>query len=193
VFYFIVPNVYRNIADFVVADHVNHFSEASARVLLERNGFADVQVDGEAHDAAFVVTARNTVRQSAHAALPSADEVANLHSQALGMSEFWKGIVGKIRAFEGGLPSRAVPEIYGAGFYANFIALSLKHPERICAFVDQNPHLQGTTLRDRPVIAPDALPPDVTHVLVGLNPRIARASIQSIAAWSGRPLEFLYL
>src|SRR6187399_816221 len=38
-FYFVVPDTYANVADFVVADHINHFSESSLRTMLELAGF----------------------------------------------------------------------------------------------------------------------------------------------------------
>jgi SAM-dependent methyltransferase len=192
-FYFIVPNAYQNVADFVVADHINHFSDTSLRTLLERNGFDQVAVDAQAHDGAFVVSARHTGRAVDAAPLPAQQTLAALEENAQAMSRYWRDIVGKIRAFEASLPGDAAVAIYGAGFYANFIALSLQDVGRVTAFVDQNPHLQGTTLYQRPVLAPAALPAAVTHLLVGLNPRIARANIEAIAPWQGRQLACLYL
>jgi len=192
-FYFIVPNAYQNIADFVVADHINHFSETSLRTLLERNGFDQVDVDAQAHDGAFVVSARHSGRAVDGALMPAPAELAALRDKAWEMSQYWRDIVGRIRAFEADLPQGAAVAIYGAGFYANFIALSLQDVGRVTAFVDQNPHLQGTTLYQRPVLAPVALPVEVSHLLVGLNPRIARANIEAIEAWRGRQLVFLYL
>lgn len=43
-FYCIVPNVYANTADFVVADHVNHFSAASLRRLMHDAGMQVVSL-----------------------------------------------------------------------------------------------------------------------------------------------------
>ena len=57
-FYFVVPDTYANVADFVVADHINHFSESSLRTMLELAGFEAIEVDAKSHDAAFVVVAR---------------------------------------------------------------------------------------------------------------------------------------
>ncbi|WP_431821030.1 class I SAM-dependent methyltransferase [Burkholderia sp. F1] len=192
IFYFIVPNAYQNIADFVVADHINHFSETSIRVSLERHGFDHVSVDATAHDAAYVVMARNAGMDR----IPSAPEdsvIADLRTRATDMSAYWKGIAEKIRKFEDSLPEDAHVAIYGAGFYANFIALSLRNVARVSFFIDQNPHLQGTVLHDRPVIAPSALPENISHVMVGLNPRTAQSSIHAIDAFDSRKIKFLFL
>ena len=60
--YLLVPNVYTNVADFVVADHVNHFSQPSLATLFATAGLAKVSVDDGVHDAAFVVTAQKSDR-----------------------------------------------------------------------------------------------------------------------------------
>ena len=192
IFYFIVPNVYQNIADFVVADHINHFSERSIQVSLERHGFDNISVDSAVHDAAYVVTARNAGAESISSS-PENAVIADLRARATDMSAYWKDIVEKIRKFEDALPGDAHVAIYGAGFYANFIALSLQNAARVSVFIDQNPHLQGTVLHDRPVIAPSALPGNVSHVMVGLNPRTAQSSIHAIEVFNSRNIEFLFL
>jgi SAM-dependent methyltransferase len=191
IFYFIVPNVYRNTADFIVADHINHFSASSLERMLLRAGFIDVAVDAEAHDAAFVVTARLGTGQEA--STPSCAVSADDRAQALAMADYWRHISARIRAFEDGLPAGAAAAVYGAGFYGSFVGSSLRDVGRVRCFVDQNPHLHGTTLLDRPVLAPAQLPPDVGHVLVGLNPRTARESIAAVEAWRGRFLDYFFL
>lgn len=192
VFYFIVPNAYQNIADFVVADHINHFSEASIQVSLERHGFDQISIDSTAHDAAYVVMARNAGADRTPI-FPTSSVIADLRTRATDMSAYWKNIVEKIRQFENALPEDAHLAIYGAGFYANFIALSLQNVARVSVFIDQNPHLQGTTLYERPVIAPSALPGDISHVMVGLNPRTAQSSINATHVLHSRQLKFSYL
>jgi hypothetical protein len=83
--------------------------------------------------------------------------------------------------------------VYGAGFYGNFVAASLAHPASIACFVDQNPHLQGRQVMDRPVLAPADLPAGLRAVVVGLNPRAARPIIAAIDAWKGRDLDLFFL
>ena len=57
-FYCIVPNVETNIADFIVVDHVNHFTELSLTHVLQRAGFEVDAIDSSSHRGAFVVLAR---------------------------------------------------------------------------------------------------------------------------------------
>ena len=58
VLYGLVPNVLANSADLIVADHVNHFSRPSLEALMERAGLRLVEIDGQAHEAGWIVTAR---------------------------------------------------------------------------------------------------------------------------------------
>jgi SAM-dependent methyltransferase len=189
-FYFLVPNVYKNIADFIVADHINHFSKDSLQVLLEGQGFTDVHADDVVHDAAFVVTA---VLSSASPSNRISVNVAPSRKAACHMAQYWQDVVGRIRQFEASLASQDVVAVYGAGFYGNFIVTSLAHPDRVRCVVDQNKYLQGSELNCKPVVPPDDVPPEVTHVLVGMNPRHARANIHSIASWNDRPFKYFFL
>ncbi|HVJ42749.1 MAG TPA: methyltransferase domain-containing protein [Dongiaceae bacterium] len=191
-FYFIVPNVYESIADFIVADHINHFSKQSLHHLLGRAGFVDINVDDKVHDAAFVVDAKLA---AAPVSLPKQDEsaAAACRQQAAQMAQYWTDIVGKIRTFESSLAADTVTMIYGAGFYGHFIFSTLKVPGRIVCFVDQNQHLQGTSIHGKPVVSPDVLPAEVSVIFVALNPRIARDVIGAVKAFKGTTLNFFYL
>jgi len=190
-FYFIVPNAYENIADFVVADHINHFSANSLTHMLLKAGFTDVDVDASVHHAAFVVKARWTGETSVHSA--DEDQRRSTHEAAKSMAAYWSEIRGRITEFEASLSPTDVPAIYGAGFYGNFVASTLSAPDRIRCFVDQNPHLQGKHVQEKPVISPDELPAEVSHVLVGLNPKNAKRNIESIESWKNKALSFLFL
>lgn len=191
VFYFIVPNMYHNIADFVVADHVNHFSASSLIYLLQRNGFGEIEVDEQAHDAAFVVKAR-FIENASRVRVPGAEALDDLHDQAARIAQYWSAFASKIEEYEE-LVGDGVVAIYGAGFYGNFISTLLKHPERISCFFDRNEYLQGHTIMGKPIMTPRDIPSDVSHVLIGLNPMVARKAIDQIDEWQGRDLEFFYL
>jgi len=188
-FYFLVPNVYQNIADFIVADHINHFSANSLRTLLQGAGFEDIAVDDKSHEAAFVVSAK--LARSVSGGGIVAAEMEAQHKAALEMAEYWNSIVGRIRAFEAS--SNGSFAVYGAGFYGSFITSITLHPDRICCVVDQNKHLWGRELNGKRIIAPDELPEEVTHVLVGMNPRNARANISAIPSWQNRKLVYFFL
>jgi SAM-dependent methyltransferase len=189
-FYFLVPDTYQNAADFIVADHVNHFSHRSLWHLLSQNGFIDIEIDATAHASAYVVSAR--VNKSG-AALTPAPTFANMQQQALDLGQFWTDISSRITAFEDTVASDVPLVIYGAGIYGNFIYSCLKSPQRLTYFLDQNTFLQGTTVHSVPVIHPDALPSGAAAVLVGLNPRNARRIISKIPSLNSAEHIFLFL
>lgn len=191
-FYFIVPNVYANIADFIVADHVNHFSPSSLRELLVRGGFDEIDVDGASHDAAFVVTARLKTGRGGHSAEKRLDE-KDLSEEAREMARYWSGFSRRVREFEAAMGPTDFAAIYGAGFYGNFIASVLANLTKVLCFVDQNPHLHGLEPCGKKVLFPSELPPQVSHVIVGLNPQKARSIIDSIPSWRERDLTCFFL
>lgn len=191
IFYFIVPNVYSNIADFIVADHINHFSKNSLLTLLTRAGFHDVSVDDQVHDAAFVVKA--TLGPAAAAKPVNEGELAEERAAALQMAQYWSTIVRRICEFEKQASAAGAIAIYGAGFYGNLIASSLNTLDHVRCFIDQNCFLQGKQLCGRPVLSPRDLPKEVTHVLVGMNPRSARSGIDAIVEWRERRLTYFFL
>lgn len=195
IFYFLVPNVYENAADFIVADHVNHFSASSLNVLLLRNGFTDIDIDATSHEAAFVVCAtlaqKNSGGSVGHSSM-GMDEIRQSKDAVMKMAGYWSDVVDRIRAFETSIEEGALA-IYGAGFYGNFIATAMENPERITCFIDQNLHLQNTHIRSRPVLSPDEIPEGVQHILVGMNPNRARDNIAQIESWKTRNLKYFFL
>lgn len=191
-FYCVVPNVQSNIADFIVVDHVNHFTRSSLARLLELAGFAVVEIDAKAHRGAFVVVARRSDEALQAPALP-ATEVADTLAELERIARFWQTAAQRTRAYLAELPAGAQCAIYGAGFYGAFIATCLGSPERALCFVDQNPHLQGRQFNGRPIVAPAALPEGVDTLLVGLNPAHAREIIADIPVLGARPLRHFYL
>jgi 2-polyprenyl-3-methyl-5-hydroxy-6-metoxy-1,4-benzoquinol methylase len=178
----LVPNVYANTADFVVVDHVNHFSAASLGWLFASVGFDVVSIDDQAHDAAFVVTARKAQGKSF---TPDAAEIAGLRRRVDEMSGFWSGLAGRVRAFE--RENRAAPAaIYGSGFYGTFIASCLEDLSNVVYFLDQSEFRQAKRLLDKPILAPEKIDSTVEAIYVGLNPRIARGVIESLEALRAR-------
>lgn len=190
--YFIVPNTYTNAADFVVADHINHFSELSLRRLLSETGFEAIEVDADSHESAFIVVAEKPLRAVAKYQA-DVQQIAFLGQRVNEISSYWQNIAGRIQEFETHLLSDEKCAIYGAGFYGNFIVSSLRHPERIVCFIDQNEHLQGTSLHGKPVVSPDRLPDDIVVLYIGLNPLNARKIIGSISVLNRRSLNCFFL
>lgn len=190
VLYFLIPNIYQNNGDLIVADHVNHFSETSIRHALARAGFDAVEIDDKTHAGVYIVTAHKAAEP---VALPHPQSLAALREEVNAMAAYWQSVTHTISAFEEKIPGDARVAIYGAGFRATFIASALARFDRVECFIDQNRHLHGTSVLERSVLAPEALPNEVSHIFVGLHPRIARDAIASISAWHQRELVFLYL
>ena len=189
-FYGIVPNVYTNTADFVVADHVNHFSAGSLRHLLAMKGFSLVNLDESAHHGAFVVVAK---KGGAAPATPvTTGALENLAEQVRIMAGYWQGFSNRVKEFEASQTAAQSVAIFGSGFYGTFIATCLNNLEKVVCFVDQNPHRLTQTLLDKPIVPPEQLPPEVEVVYVGLNPLRAQAEIRSIAAWQNKPHTYFY-
>jgi SAM-dependent methyltransferase len=195
IFYFLVPNVYENVADFIVADHVNHFSHSSLNTLLLRNGFTNIDIDATSHVAAFVVSAtlaQETSNDQFRSVKIDDVEVCKNKDAVLKMADYWSDVIGRIQAFEASINEGSLA-IYGAGFYGNFIATAMLHPEKIACFIDQNRHLQNTKIRDRSVLSPEDIPAEVKHVLVGMNPQQSRENIAQLDSWKSRNLNYFFL
>jgi SAM-dependent methyltransferase len=195
VFYGIVPNTYTNIADFVVIDHVNHFSESSLEFLLKNTGFESIDIDTESHNGAFVVTAKkkSTNRSSQLENWSSQDAIANLEQQANLIAEYWHNITAKVRNFESEHHDSQSVAIYGSGFYGTLIATCLKNLDRVECFVDLSPYRQGKYLLEKPIVSPQELSRSIELVYVGLNPQIGSHSIAGIDDWGGYRHKYFYL
>jgi SAM-dependent methyltransferase len=171
--YAIVPNTFTNISDLLVADHVNHFSATSLRRLLPANGFELLELDEQSHRGAFVVLASATDNADlTEKDSQDAQEVGTTVAAVERIAHFWRRAGAALASFEREQAGRAAV-IYGAGFYGSYTVQQLREPQAVCAFVDQNPYLQGTTLADKPIIALDAIPDDVSTVYLAVNPLIA--------------------
>jgi len=188
-FYLIVPNVTTNAADFVVADHVNHFSASSLERLLLATGFEPMIIDDKAHTSAWVVVAKKSAAAPiAAAGLPPTELTHCVHD----LAAYWSGFAQKLQAFERSHSDREHAAIYGSGFYGTFLATCLNNLERVVCFLDRNPHRQNKTLLGKAILPPEQLPPGVELIYVGLNPVHARAGIQTVTAWREKSFTFFY-
>lgn len=187
----IVPNLYQNVSDLLVADHVNHFSTSSLRRLFQDAGFGDIQIDTESHRAALIVSAVLGPDASASASTTS-KEIIQTETNARTIAANWESSAAKIRSFEHN-GKRHKTAIYGSGVYGLFIASTLSSLDDVAYFVDMNPFRQGLTLLDRKVIAPQDLENDVDTVLVGLNPQYAREIIEQTSSLHAVERDFVFL
>jgi hypothetical protein len=192
--YCIVPNVATNVADFIVLDHVNHFSASSLAYLLSGAGLVVESIDDTAHRGAFVVVARR-VNKAEPMGLPAefSHDVQDWLSRFQGMASFWSNAAERVRSQESQLPPDAETAIYGAGFYGAFVVSCLKEPKRVVCHLDQNVYLQGRELNGRPIFLPAQLPVHIQNVWVGLNPTHARQIVSQVDAFKARSMSFLFL
>lgn len=178
--YGIVPNTYQNPGDFVVIDHVNHFSEYSLKYVLEAAGFTKVVVDTTSHYGALIFYAETTVQKPKKVNLPVKEDVVSCEGNANELSKFWKKSVNNIMKAEQKFLGKKFA-IYGSGFYGSFIASAIENTKDLVCFLDQNKYRQGLKLFDKEIIAPANLPEDVEVLFVGLNPNTSRLAIDEVA------------
>lgn len=192
VLYGIVPNVLTNSADLIVIDHVNHFTKSSLRRALSIEGFDVIDIDEHAHRGAYIFMAKKSEIRRELVPDQTMDRDRDL-LEVQKLATFWKGAAAGIRSQEASLTATDPSAIYGAGFYGSFIYSALKHPERIECFIDQNQFLQGSSLADKPIIAPTKMPNHVHNVYVGLNPAYARSIIDSVIELQGHDINYIYM
>lgn len=193
IFYFLVPNMYENAADFIVADHVNHFSKSSLTWLLQSHGFENIEIDDTAHTAAFVVLAKLGASVGKEPVQPKKVDIHATKEKVFALAKLWGGVVGRVNQFEGELSKNQPTAIYGAGIYGNFIYACLKNPHRISRFIDQNKHLVGKEIHGIPVVSTTQDVPCGIAVFVGLNPKTARAIMENSKVFEGKSPRFFFV
>jgi cyclopropane fatty-acyl-phospholipid synthase-like methyltransferase len=190
-FYCVVPNIFDNHGDFIVADHVHHYSEISLRYMFAKAGFKTIEVDTESHFAAFIIIGQKTDSESLDYEIPST-HLVNINQQYSDLANFWKDLKLSIQEFER-LQDSNLSAIYGAGVYGSFIATCLKDIDSIKYFVDRNPLLIGKEMMGKPIVHPDELSLHIDTIYIGLNPKIARTAIANIDNWKTRNHKYLFI
>lgn len=193
--YAIVPDTFGNVADFIVIDHVNHFTVPSVDTLLRHAGFDDIRIDSEAHRGALVIVARKAAGSpAARVGLSpvTAPGLQAVRGKSAQLAAFWSALDKRIRDAERQYANREVA-IYGSGFYGAFIFTALQDSSRVRCFLDQSPFQQGKTLFAKSIVKPESLPVDVQVLFVGLNPKIARQTIEQLEWLRDRPVSTVFL
>jgi SAM-dependent methyltransferase len=186
VFYGIVPDTFSNVADFIVIDHVNHFTAASLHTLLRAAGFADIRIDDQAHRGALVFTARKS------GATTFCPDVTAIRLRSNQLAKYWTQLSDRIQDTEREHADLPIA-IYGSGFYGAYIVSVLQAPERVQCFLDASPYQQGKQLFGKNIVAPQSLPESVRVLYVGLNPVIARDVISKMDWLRDRDLSVVFL
>jgi 2-polyprenyl-3-methyl-5-hydroxy-6-metoxy-1,4-benzoquinol methylase len=190
-FYCIVPNVFDNNGDFIVADHVHHYSELSLRYMLAKAGFNTLEVDAESHFAAFIIIGQKTDSDQFDLEIPQAS-LAQINQKYLNMANYWHNLQLKIQDFEQKVDG-SLAAIYGAGVYGNFIATCLHNLNNFKYFVDRNPLLTGKKMMGKLIVHPDELSAEIQTIYVGLNPKISQSAIKSIDSWKQKKHQYFFL
>jgi len=191
IFYCVVPNVFSNIADFLVIDHVNHFTESSLNFLLRTVGLKVKEIDDSSHEGAFVVVAELDSEMQLQD--QNRTVVENDVSRINEIASYWSSMAVHVREFESSIPEDATVAIYGAGFYSAFLIGCMENPDMVTCLIDQNPFLYGKEMKGLPIVSPGKLPESVDTILVGLNPAHARNIIGEILSFSARNITYFYL
>lgn len=200
-FYFIIPDMAANPADFIVADHVNHFSSSSLSALMMRTGFEVEEIDHDSHYGAIICVAKKTDKQTSKNTEASPATNINdieidhrFRQKAYGLAEFWSSQNERLVNVISNLPKDSGIAIYGAGFYGTYLhGLALQCGRNIECFIDSNPHMTGVKNNGIAIVAPSAIPCSVEHILVGLNPSNAKAIIANTKELPGRKYSFVFI
>ena len=166
--FFSVPDPIGNPGDLLVVDHLNHFVPSSIHLALAAAGLHAVSLRQDLFRGAHVVVAK--------AGPPAASIPVEPQAPLLLLAEWTRMFASLDRL---GQPGQRIA-VYGAGFYGALFAPRLV--AGLVAFLDRNPHLQGSTLEGRPILPPEACPP-VDLVVAALNPARARKILPPDATW----------
>ncbi len=194
-FYFIVPNVLGNPADFLVVDHVNHFGPTSIEAMLSRAGFALIEVDAESHNGAIICRAKKLANRSSTKTWQPPELSKDRFVKGIReYASFWASQEERLRKLMASLlPSQKIA-IYGAGFYGIYLANLLRDcGKELTCFLDSNPFLQGTQQAGVAILPPYELPEGITTILVGLNPVHAKRIIADVSSLAGKNIDFIYI
>jgi SAM-dependent methyltransferase len=176
-----MPDVSANPGDMVVADHLNHFSEASLEHALTLAGFVLKTIDKSSFPGAFFALA--TLASSEPVGKPALVREAVERAQYI--CRYWEQAAVHLHWQAQHLSGRKAA-IYGAGFYGSWIFSRISATIEIHAFLDRNPHLQGATHFGTPVFLPEEIADDIEVLFIGLNPLKARDAI-AMQSWLQRP------
>lgn len=182
-----LPDVAANPGDMTVADHLNHFSEASLTHALAAGGMSLRTLDSSSFPGAFFAVA--TLAEGAAPPSPSAREAAQRAREICGIWEQAATTLDQAAARFAGRKSA----IYGAGFYGSWIYSRIGKKIDLVSFLDRNPHLQGATHFGTPVVPPEMISDDVEVLFVGLNPLKAHEAIANQPWLHRRGLHHVWL
>ncbi|MEF9481416.1 hypothetical protein [Ralstonia sp. 1B3] len=166
----IVPNTFTNSVDFLVADHVNHFTHTSLQTLLANHGFDLLEADAQSHRGAFVVTAVRRPGDSKVAPVLDAQALADTQSAARKLA-FWQQASSHLTTLK---RSTAAPRRHLRRGFLRCLhrkqPATAACPARVCR---SEPVPARVLPGGKPVVALDSILDEVEVVYLAVNPVIA--------------------
>ncbi|WP_216919358.1 class I SAM-dependent methyltransferase [Synechococcus sp. CCAP 1479/9] len=187
--FFTVPDPLSNTGDFLVVDHVNHFTASSLKRTCELAGLVVHTLSRELFRGAYVVIAERAVVSASSSGGPQTDIGSDI-TQAIDALAFWSKALGFLDADQH-VEAHVPTAIYGAGFYGALITSRL-HQKPLC-FLDRNKYLQGQDYLGVAVLAPEDCPDSIRRIYPGLNPLHARAILADADTWMPQAAKIHYL
>ena len=187
--FFTVPDPLSNTGDFLVVDHVNHFTASSLMRTCELAGLVAHTLSRELFRGAYVVIAEQPAVSYSFRGGIQTDVVSDI-IQSLGALAFWSKALGSLDADQH-VEEHVPTAIYGAGFYGALITSRL-HQKPLC-FLDRNKYLQGQDYLDVAVLAPEACPDSIRRIYPGLNPLHAKGILADAETWMPPAAKIHYL
>lgn len=177
--FFTVPDPIENSGDLLVADHLNHFVTSSIGHVLSRVGME-------------ITSLRQDKFRGAHVVVAVAGDGAAIEpvktSKVLKLLGEWNAILTTLSENLAKTDTGPIA-IYGAGFYGALFSAHIDN--RSICFLDRNPHLQGEEMHGLPVFLPEDCP-DVSAIVVALNPNCARSILSEDADWIPKDTALIY-
>lgn len=177
--FFTVPDPLSNTGDFLVVDHVNHFTASSLLRTCELAGLFAHTLSRDLFRGAYVVIAERAVATPSSSSGPQTDVASDI-TQAIDALAFWSKALGSLDADQH-VEAHVPTAIYGAGFYGALI-ISRLNQKPIC-FLDRNRYLQGRDYLGVAVLAPEDCPDFIRRIYPGLNPLHARDILADSDVW----------
>jgi 2-polyprenyl-3-methyl-5-hydroxy-6-metoxy-1,4-benzoquinol methylase len=173
--FFTVPNILTNPGDFIVADHINHFSFSSITTALKNTSLSIVTIDKSIFRGAIVCVAKLNVKSTPADHNDSSDFTGDISKIVRYWLDFDRHLDRTAKRY-----MSASTAIFGAGVYGSYIAAKIKDSVLLRCFLDNSPHLINSRHMGFPVFAPHDMPEDIRVIYSGLNPSIARRVLASL-------------
>lgn len=186
VIFFTVPDVIANPGDFIVADHINHYSVLSINRALSNADLALNILDRNILRGSIVCTAQHINRSTARTW-----QDPRFKSDVQNVACYWTAFDKKLDTAAKSF-CNSPSAIFGAGFYGTYIASKIMNRTMCKCFLDNNPHLNNALHMGLSVLSPADMPQEIEVLFAGLNPKIAHSVIESFRKEINREINVIF-